>query len=107
MREVFVNITTRGPSDFALQGVTFEANVHKGHSKVHRVYPFGHNDFGQSVNIVNVDSQKYFEKKNLNKYPKTSSKEARRGLGILRSQRSQIHEKEVHDPWRCRWKRGW
>ena len=102
-----MNIATRGPSDFARLGVTFDANVHKGHSKVHRVYPFGHKDFGQSVNIVNVNSRKYFEKKNLNKYPKTSSKEVRIGLGILRSQRSQIHRKEVRDPWQCRWKRGW
>lgn len=93
-------------SDFGFGGVTIVRDVHKGHSKSHRQNACNNKDFRESVNVVNFIFQKSKEKKNLNNRPSNASKSMCRGLGILRSQRSQ-NSQGGDDPWKCRWHRGW
>lgn len=100
-------MTSPGRSDHTLQGVTIAHNVHKGHGNSHRKTHCISNANMKAVNVVNVISQKYFEKKNLNKEPSRPSKGLLKGLGILRSQRSQSYKKRGDDPWKISWKRGW
>lgn len=101
-----MNIPNPDPSKLTCRGVTIESIGHNGHSKSHRDNPLSHRDFGQSVNIVNLDSQKFFEKKLIEKSNKRPSTVRRKGLWILRSQRSQ-NSWGGGNTWKCRWRRGW
>ena len=97
---------SQGHSDSGLEVVTIARNIHKGHSKSHRKNACNNKYFRESVNVVNFIFQKSKEKKNINKEPPNVSKGMRRGLGILRSQRSQ-NSRGGDDLWACRWRSGW